>query len=129
MLLAKLSLIAYFSRKAPYPKPHFHMKHLPDIYPTLLESIKTAIQAERSRAIQQLARSLIIVYWDIGKLIVQSLENSEWGKGVVEQLSKDLQKESLGKTGFSIRNLQLMRQFYETYKDYTNAKQLVSEIQ
>lgn len=105
------------------------MKHLPDIYPTLLASITTAIQAERSRAIQQLMRSLIIVYWDIGKLIVQSLENSEWGKGVVEQLSRDLQKEFRGKTGFSVRNLQLMRQFYETYKDYANAKQLVSEIQ
>jgi len=104
------------------------MKHLPDIYPKLLERIKTAIQAERSRAIQQLTRSLIIVYWDIGKLIVQSLENSEWGKGVVEQLSKDLQKEFPGKTGFSARNLRSMRQFYETYKDYSNMKQLVSQI-
>jgi len=104
------------------------MKHLPDIYPELLESIKTAIQAERSRAIQQLTRSLIIVYWDIGKLIVQSLETEGWGKGVIEQLSKDLQKAFPGKTGFSLRNLQLMRQFYETYKDYANTKQLVSQI-
>jgi len=104
------------------------MKHLSDIYPELLESIKTAIQAERSRAIQQLTRSLIIVYWDIGKLIVQSLETEGWGKGVIEQLSKDLQKAFPGKTGFSLRNLQLMRQFYETYKDYANTKQLVSQI-
>jgi len=104
------------------------MKHLPDIYPKLLECIKTAIQAERSRAIQQLTRSLIIVYWDIGKLIVQSLEAESWGKGVIEQLSKDLQKEFPGKTGFSARNLRPMRQSYETYKDNANTKQLVSEI-
>ena len=104
------------------------MKHLPDIYPELLASIKTAIQAERSRAIQQLTRSLITVYWDIGRLIVQNLENGEWGKGVVEQLSKDLQKEFPGKTGFSVRNLWSMRQFHLTYKDYPNMKQLVSQI-
>lgn len=104
------------------------MSKLPTNYNSLLRDIKKAIQSERSRAIQQLTRSLIKVYWEIGKLIVENQEQGGWGKSVVEELSKDLQKEFPGQSGYSTRNLWFMRQFYETYCNHENMKQLVSEI-
>ena len=104
------------------------MSSLPQNYHTLLKDIRVAIQTERSQAIQQLTRSLILVYWEIGKLIVENQKRDGWGKSVVEQLSKDLQKEFTGSSGFSARNLWDMRRFYETYNKFSNLRQLVAEI-
>ena len=81
------------------------MKNLSKEYVTLLENIKRTIQAERTRAIQQLTRSLILIYWEIGQQIVESQTKYGWGKSIVEQLSKDLQTTYPGKTGYSTRNL------------------------
>ena len=104
------------------------MKNLSKEYTTLLENIKRAIQAERTRAIQQLTRSLILIYWDIGKQIIESQAKHGWGKSIVEQLSKDLQATYPGKSGYSAWNLWDMRRFYETYKNFSNLRQLVAEI-
>jgi predicted nuclease of restriction endonuclease-like (RecB) superfamily len=97
-------------------------------YQELLNNIKATIQSERTRAIQQLNRSLIQVYWEIGRQIVESQQQYGWGKNIVEQLSKDLQRDFPSKTGFSSRNLWDMRRFYETYKDFSNLRQVVAEI-
>lgn len=104
------------------------MKNLPTDYPQLLQNIKQTIQTERIVAIQQLNRSLILVYWEIGKTIVENQEKRGWGKSVVEQLAKDLQRTFPSKTGFSTRNLWGMRRLYNTYKDFSNLRQLVAEI-
>ncbi len=104
------------------------MKELSKNYINLLQSVKEAIQKERTRAIQQLTRSLILVYWEIGKQIVDSQKAHGWGKSIVEQLAKDLQEAYPSRTGFSARNLWDMRRFYETYSDFPNLRQLVAEI-
>ena len=62
-------------------------------YIKFLERIKGTIQQERTRAIQQVNRSLITLYWEMGKQIVESQQEHGWGKSVVNQLSKDLQEE------------------------------------
>lgn len=97
-------------------------------YQLLLTDIKTAIRDERHKAIRQLNRSLIGVYWEIGRLIVERQTQHGWGKGIVEQLSKDLRQDFPSDTGYSARNLWFMRQFFETYHPFPNLKQLVSEI-
>ncbi|MBK8565781.1 MAG: DUF1016 family protein [Saprospiraceae bacterium] len=97
-------------------------------YHQLLTTIKTTIREERTKAIRQLNRSLIGVYWEIGRHIVESQAQHGWGKGIVEQLSKDLRQEFPGEEGYSARNLWDMRRLYETYKDFSNLRQLVAEI-
>ena len=104
------------------------MSSLPQNYTDFFQEIKTAIRSERSHAIQQLTRSLILIYWEIGKLIVENQERDGWGKSVVEQLSKDLRKEFSGHSGYSTRNLWDMRRFYTIYKGFPNMRQLVAEI-
>jgi predicted nuclease of restriction endonuclease-like (RecB) superfamily len=51
-----------------------------------------------------------------------------WGKSVVEQIAKDLQAEFVGMSGFSARNLWLMKQFYEQYSKSEILQPLVAEI-
>lgn len=40
-----------------------------------------------------------------------------WGKGIVQQLAEDLQREFPGTGGFSASNLWRMKGFFETYRD------------
>ena len=58
---------------------------------------------------------MILLYWDIGRGIVEKQKSLGWGKSVVESLSQDLQTEFPGITGFSPDNLWRMRQFYDEY--------------
>jgi predicted nuclease of restriction endonuclease-like (RecB) superfamily len=97
-------------------------------YQILLAEIKATIQAERTKAARQITRSLIDAYWEIGKKILESQKIHAWGKSIVEQLSKDLQRDFPGTEGFSARNLWDMRRLYETYHKFPNLRQVVAEI-
>ena len=63
---------------------------------------------------------MVKAYWFIGKEIVEEeqkvKERAEYGKSVIENLSKELNIK-YGK-GFDARNLRSMRQFYSTYKNW-----------
>ena len=62
---------------------------------------------------------MVISYWSIGQLIVEDEQNgserAEYGKAVLEGLSKKLTAE-FGK-GFDESNLRYMRLFYQTFKN------------
>ena len=58
---------------------------------------------------------MILLYWDIGRGIVEKQEALGWGKSVVETPSRDLKIEFPQMTGFSSDNLWRMRQFYSGY--------------
>ena len=77
-----------------------------------------AIKKAREKVYKQLNRSLIELYWEIGKYISEKVEKEKWGKSVVEELSKYIQKNEPNIKGFSARNIWRMKQFYETYKDF-----------
>jgi predicted nuclease of restriction endonuclease-like (RecB) superfamily len=72
-----------------------------------------------------LAETSINLYWDLGKKIV---EKQNWGKSIVENLAKDIQKAYPGMKGFSAQNLWYMRQFYLNYRDNEKLQQLAGEI-
>ncbi|MEL7161425.1 MAG: DUF1016 N-terminal domain-containing protein, partial [Bacteroidota bacterium] len=97
-------------------------------YTSLLTELKTTIQAARLHAIRQVNRSLILMYWELGRQIVASQERHGWGKQIVDNLSKDLREMFPQTQGLSARNLWDMRRFYLTYKDFPNLRQLVAEI-
>ena len=84
-------------------------------YATWLHTLKARIQSARISAARAANRELILLYWDIGRGIVEKQQSLGWGKSVVERLSADLQAEFPGVRGFSANNLWLMRQFYTEY--------------
>lgn len=67
-------------------------------------------------------------FWEIGKEIEFQQREKGWGKSIVEVLSKDLQKEFPGVTGFSARNLWLMRSFYIEYSQHIKLQLPVAEL-
>jgi len=50
-------------------------------------------------------RDLILLYWDIGRGIVERQEKLGWGQSVVEMLSRDVKKAFPAARGFSADNL------------------------
>ena len=97
-------------------------------YLQFLKEIKQKIRTSRIEAYRGLNRSLIKLYWEIGRIIVDRQQKHGWGASVVETLSNDIKKEFEGKDGFSSNNLWRMRNFYLTYKDNPKLAQLVQEI-
>lgn len=97
-------------------------------YNNLLTELKTRIHAAQYAALRAVNKELIALYWDIGKLIDERQTAEGWGKGIVENLSKDLRAEFGEKSGYSGRNLWYMRTFYREYKDSANLQPLAAEI-
>ena len=98
-------------------------------YGEVLAEIKQRIHTAQYEALRAVNSKLISLYWDIGKIIVSRQADEEsWGKGVVEQLAKDLQAEFPGVTGFSARNIWNMRNFYLTYTENAKLQPMVAEI-
>jgi predicted nuclease of restriction endonuclease-like (RecB) superfamily len=99
-----------------------------DPYKEFLSEIKEKIHQAQYEALKQVNKSLLTLYWEIGKSIVEKQKQHGWGKSVVETLSKDLQNEFLGVQGYSVQNLWYMRQMYLEYKDNAKLQPLVGEI-
>ena len=81
-------------------------------YAEFVTELKSRIQSARISAARAVNRDLILLYWDIGRGIVERQEKLGWGQSVVEMLSRDVEKAFPGLTGFSAANLWRMRQFY-----------------
>lgn len=90
--------------------------------------LKEEIIIARQKAYQTVNKQLVELYLHIGKDIYEKMEISNWGEGVVERLSNDLQKEFPDMKGFSSRNLWEMKKLYEIYKDNQKLQPLVAEL-
>ena len=97
-------------------------------YNNFIKELKSKIYSAKSNAILSVNRLMIELYFEIGKEIVSNQEVLDWGKSVVEQMSKDLISEFGEKSGYSSSNLWRMRNFYLSYKDNEKLAQLVREI-
>ncbi len=97
-------------------------------YKNFFIEIKERIRQAQYDALKIVNKQLILLYWDIGKLIVDKQETLGWGKSIVKNLSSDLQKEFPGIKGFSVQNLWYMRQFFSIYYNDSKLQPLVGEI-
>lgn len=96
-------------------------------YPRFLSEITDQIRKAQYESLKAVNKEMISLYWNIGKSISEK-QNDGWGKSVVETLSKDIQKEFPGITGFSSRNIWNMVRFYAEYQSDENLQPLVAEI-
>lgn len=84
---------------------------------SLFQSVKEIIRQSREKVFRIANSTLLLTYWQIGKLIVeneqQGKERAEYGKYTLKNLSKKLTLE-FGK-GFDYTNLSNMRKFYNAF--------------
>jgi predicted nuclease of restriction endonuclease-like (RecB) superfamily len=62
-----------------------------------------------------------MLYWRIGKILIEKTREEVWGAKPLERLSKDLKNDFPDITGFSVRNLKYMRQFAESMPNANRA--------
>ena len=84
-------------------------------YRDWLRDLKQQIKSGQLKAALSVNSQLIMLYWDMGRQIVEKQETAQWGTGFIEQLSKDLREEFPEMAGFSAYNLRFTRIFYKFY--------------
>lgn len=97
-------------------------------YGDFLQSLKLRIQQAQIRAALAVNRELVLLYWQIGREILERQKAQGWGAKVIEQLSKDLRSEFPQMKGFSARNLKYMRKFAEIFDREEFVQQLAAQI-
>jgi predicted nuclease of restriction endonuclease-like (RecB) superfamily len=87
------------------------------IYGSLLESIAVLLETARRTAVRSVNAVMTATYWEIGRRIVEHEQrgdiHAEYGRSLLKRLSCDLTAR-FGR-GFSERNLEQMRLFYQTH--------------
>ena len=99
-----------------------------DAYEIFLSDLKERIRSAQVKAALAVNQELVLLYWQIGKEILQRQEDEGWGRKVVTQLARDLKKEFPEMKGLSRTNLLYMRAFAEAYPDKEFVQQLVGQI-
>lgn len=83
----------------------------------LVNKISELLISARTKVLQTVNRTMVVTYFEIGRMIVNEEQNgkqrADYGKQIIKSLSERLTKE-FGK-GFSQRNLEQIRQFYSVY--------------
>jgi predicted nuclease of restriction endonuclease-like (RecB) superfamily len=88
---------------------------LPKSYIKVLNEIKTKARNAQISAIKRVNQELILLYWNIGKILDHKIKSEKWGSAIIDSLVVDLQKEFTGSLGFSRSNLYQMVKFYQIY--------------
>jgi len=89
----------------------------PTGYADWLAELKTRIHTAQQRAALAVNRELVLLYWQIGRDILERQAQQGWGAKVIERLAHDLRTAFPDMKGFSPRNLKYMRAFAETWPD------------
>ncbi|MEA3396392.1 MAG: DUF1016 N-terminal domain-containing protein, partial [Chloroflexota bacterium] len=87
--------------EASFPVPAGKTK-MPADYAAVLGKLKDRIQSEQLHGTQIANSAMVLLYWDIGKVI---LERQDWGDKVIDRLSHDLETAFPDMSGFSPHNL------------------------
>jgi predicted nuclease of restriction endonuclease-like (RecB) superfamily len=99
-----------------------------EAYDAFLHDLKHRIQTAQVKAALSVNREMVLLYWQIGRDILNRQDSEGWGTKVIERLAKDLRNEFPQMTGLSRTNLLYMRAFAEAYPDESIVQQAVGQI-
>ena len=93
-------------------------------YSQAVQVIKAAILKSQYDAARSVNEKQLMLYFGIGKYISANSRKGFWGKGAIDAISAQLQRELPGLRGFSARSLRDMRMFYEEWSMFDTASSL-----
>jgi len=97
-------------------------------YSSLLNEIKVRIRQAQIRAAVSANAEMILMYWDIGRMIHQRQQMEGWGAGIIPRLVRDIRNELPEVKGFSERNIGYMVRFFREYADPPILQQAVAKL-
>lgn len=101
---------------------------VPSDYEQVLNSLKQRIRQAQISAALAVNRELVLLYWQIGREILQRQQQEGWGAKVIDRLARDLRAAFPEMRGFSSRNLKYMRAFAAAYLDEAIVQQTAAQL-
>ena len=101
---------------------------MPADYGELLQDLKERITKERLKVAMAANASMVLLYWDIGRAILERQEREGWGAKVIDRLSRDLRNAFPDMKGLSPRNLKYMRAFARAWPDRKIVQEVLAQI-
>jgi predicted nuclease of restriction endonuclease-like (RecB) superfamily len=83
---------------------------IPEGYADLLAAAKDSVRCAHISAARRVNSELVLMYLELGQLILDRQADEGWGSRVIQHLAKDLSETFPGQRGFSRRNLHYCRQ-------------------
>ena len=90
---------------------------VPGDYAAWLADLKARIHRERLRVVLASNAVMVLLYWDIGRSILDKQADQGWGSRVIDRLATDLRDAFPEMKGFSPRNLKYMRAFASAWPE------------
>ena len=106
-----------------------HDINLDSDYVNWIHDVKQRYISTQIKAAVKVNTERLYFNWQLGRDLVERKAEEKWGKGIVEQLSLDLQDEFPDATGFSARNLWNMKKWYLFYSGNENFSELAHHME
>ena len=66
-----------------------NLSEMSDSYLDFIEEVKKEIQKQRISVVLNANSSMICLYWNIGRAILQKQEEEGWGTKIIDRMAKD----------------------------------------
>jgi predicted nuclease of restriction endonuclease-like (RecB) superfamily len=100
-----------------------------EAYKKWLSALKTDIQHRQIKAAVRVNTELLLLYWDLGKNIIEKQQTTSWGEALIPQLARDLANAFPGVKGFSRSNLFYIKKWVQFYDRAKIVPQAVGQFQ
>lgn len=104
------------------------ISEMSDTYLSFIDNLKNEIEKQRLSVVLSANASMICLYWNIGKAILNKQAEEGWGSKVIDRISKDINDAFPDMSGFSPRNIKYMRKFAEVWNDYEIMQRTAAQI-
>lgn len=97
-------------------------------YADWLAELKTRTYSAQQRAALLVNRERVLLYWQIGRDILERQASEGWGAKVIDRLSHDLRTAFPRMQGFSPRSLKHMRAFARAWPDAVFVQEVLAQL-
>jgi len=97
-------------------------------YLVALKQARNLISEGQERFLKSANKISMEVRLSLGGIVEENTIRYDWGKSVLKNFSQDLLLAFPNSTGFSVRNIRYMRQFYNEYKDHIDCLEIAKEV-
>ena len=97
-------------------------------YASFINELKETVRSTRIQVTLQANAQLIMMYWRVGKMILEAQEKEGWGARVIDRISLDLKSAFPDMKGFSASNLKNMRYFAREWPDLEIGQRCVVQL-
>jgi predicted nuclease of restriction endonuclease-like (RecB) superfamily len=101
---------------------------MPSGYGGMLREIKERVRQARLRTVLAANASMVMAYWEVGRVILARQQEEGWGAKVIDRLSADLREAFPDMQGLSPRNLKYMRAFAAAWPDEAIVQRVVAQL-